>query len=292
MWAGNVYEDRETGGILMFIHMEFHDPRPAAEMCYFRFGLAYSDGGGESFKWLGYLAEPELSYEHSMFGSKYGRPRWFPNMGLPSYVVKGGHFYVYYGDSHDLDADGRVQRTAAGGGGNPDQGVAVVRASVAEVMVAARRGEAAQWLKYFNGSFSEPAMGGGRFTPLDLSPQGYMHGDAAWCEPLGQWVMVQQSGGRIREVGAWRKSILLSFSSDALHWTEWQPIYTVDSGEVVYPSLMSLDGPNNEVLGRTFSVVFQHRAGDSAAPPFQFDAVNVTVSLSAASRPEARAVVV
>jgi hypothetical protein len=26
-----------------------------------------------------------------------------------------------------------------------------------------------------------------------------MHGDAAWCEPLSMWVMVQQSGGRIRE---------------------------------------------------------------------------------------------
>ena len=47
--------------------------------------------------------------------------------------------------------------------------------------------------------------------------------------------------------------------------------------QVTYPSLMSLDGPNNEVLGETFAVVFQYRGGNSTNPPFQYNSVNVTV---------------
>jgi len=31
--------------------MEFSDPRPEAEMCYFRFGLGWSTDGGSSFTW-------------------------------------------------------------------------------------------------------------------------------------------------------------------------------------------------------------------------------------------------
>jgi hypothetical protein len=71
MWIGNVYKDVSSGGILAFIHMEFTDPRPEAEMCYFRFALGWSTDGGASFRWLGYLVEPALSYEHSMFGFKH-----------------------------------------------------------------------------------------------------------------------------------------------------------------------------------------------------------------------------
>eukprot|EP00729_Bicosta_minor_P010044 gene10044-22020_t len=71
-WIGNVYKDPGSDGILGFIHMEFTDPRADAEMCYFRFGLGWSTNGGANFNWLGYLVEPEVTYEHSMFGFKYG----------------------------------------------------------------------------------------------------------------------------------------------------------------------------------------------------------------------------
>jgi hypothetical protein len=68
-------------------------------------------------------------------------------IGLPSYILKDGYFYVYYGDSHDLAADGRIQNTTVGGAGNPDQGVAVVRAPVADVVAAAKVGGVTQWWK-------------------------------------------------------------------------------------------------------------------------------------------------
>ena len=284
-----MYKDDASGGILAFIHMEFSDPRKEAEMCYFRHGLGWSDkeSGGRNFTWLGYTAEPSVSYNHSMFGQQYGRPKWYPNMGLPAYIVKtekeGDFFQIYYGDTHDLAADGSVQNTSNSGAGNPDQGVAVVRAKVADVVAAAKQGKGVPWKKYYQGSFSEPGIGGGKFSPLSIDPQGYMHGDAAFCAPLKQYVMVQQSGGRIQQTSAWRQAIILSFSKDGLAWSPWQTVINVSNldfkgGQVTYPSLMALDGDDNEVLGSTFAVVFQLRAGNSSNPPFQFSMVNVTVS--------------
>ena len=82
-----------------------------------------------------------------------------------------------------------------------------------------------------------------------------------------------------------RQAILLSFSPDGLEWSAWQTIVNVTElpgvpkgGQVTYPSLMSLDGPDNEVLGGTFAVVFQLRAGNASSPPFEFVSVNVTVA--------------
>jgi hypothetical protein len=289
MWIGNVYKDQASGGILGFIHMEFSDPRPAAEMCYFRFGLGWSENGGKNFTWLDYILEPSITYNHSMFGSKYNRPRWYPNIGLPAYIVKDGYFHIYYGDTHGLATDGSIQNTSNSGAGNPDQGVAVVRAKVADVIAAAKQHKGVKWKKRFQGDWTEPGMGG-KFTPLSIAPEGYMHGDAAYCKPLDKFVMVQQSGGRIQQTHAWRQAILLSFSSDGLEWSAWQVVVNVTQlpgykgGQVTYPSLVSLENnEDNEVLGSTFAVVFQLRAGNSSNPPFQFVSVNVTVSSSNAS---------
>ena len=85
MWVANVY-DAADDGILAFIHMEFrwHVTEPDGESttgdvgCYFRFGLAHSADGGRSFQWCGYVVEPALSFDHTVHGSRVGRPAWFP----------------------------------------------------------------------------------------------------------------------------------------------------------------------------------------------------------------------
>jgi hypothetical protein len=186
-WVGNVYHDVEADdhdddrdGVLMLIHMEFRTATTDGVGCYFRFGLAYSSNGPVGpFNWCGYVAEPAVSFEHTVHGHKYGRPDWFPNMGLPSYIVRDGFMHVLYGDTNELGADGRVRNISVpGSAGNPDQGVAIVRANLSEVLAAARAGGNANksWHKWYNGSWSQPALGGGSFTPLNLPSQGYMHG--------------------------------------------------------------------------------------------------------------------
>lgn len=62
-------------------------------------------------------------------------------------------------------------------------------------------------------------MSGGRFTPLNLPSQGYMHGDAAYNSHLQQWCIVVMSGGRIQQTDRWRKSVLIAFSADGLLWS-------------------------------------------------------------------------
>jgi hypothetical protein len=97
--------------------------------------------------------------------------------------------------------------------------------------------------------------------------------------------MVVMSGGRIRGVQEWRKQILIAFSEKGsfMSWpTPWQLIWTElvhPAADVVYPSLMSY-GPDNEMLGETFAVVFEYRGGNSSSAPFQFNLVNVTVGVA------------
>ena len=169
-------------------------------------------------------------------------------MGLANYIEKDGWFMIVFGDTNALASDGSVVNATDGDGqaGNPDQGVAVcvptrtsavcicglrtgsggrVRAKISEVVAAAKQHKTVPWKKLYNGQFTEPALAsatnesGGRFTPLNLRSQGYMHGDAAFIEPLGQWCIVVMSGGRIRQTEAWRKSILIAFSPDGLSWS-------------------------------------------------------------------------
>lgn len=148
-------------------------------------------------------------------------------MGLANYIEKDGWFMIVYGDTNALASDGSVVNATDGDGqaGNPDQGVGVVRAKISEVVAAAKQHKTVPWKKLYNGQFTEPALAsatnesGGRFTPLNLRSQGYMHGDAAFIEPLGQWCIVVMSGGRIRQTEAWRKSILIAFSPDGLSWS-------------------------------------------------------------------------
>ncbi len=78
-WVGNVYHDTEAGrdGVLMLIHMEFRTATTDGVGCYFRFGAAYSAHGANGpYNWCGYVAEPALSFEHTVHGRRYGRPDW------------------------------------------------------------------------------------------------------------------------------------------------------------------------------------------------------------------------
>ena len=88
-----------------------------------------------------YVVEPSLSFEHTVHGSRYNRPAWFPNMGLANYIEKDGYFHILYGDTNELGPGNEIINATDGVGsaGNPDQGVAVVRAKISEVVAAAKQ---------------------------------------------------------------------------------------------------------------------------------------------------------
>lgn len=193
-------------------------------------------------------------------------------MGLANYIIKDGYFQIYY---HDQVAPGNQPPT-----GNAAS-VAVARAKVDDVVAAAKHLKNIPWFKYYQGTWTEPALGGGKFTPLNLHPQGYMHGDAIYIKPIDQYAILAQSGDRSADANNWHKKLLITFSSDGIMWSDWQVVYTDGSTDhVYYPSLMSY-GPDNEIAGSTFAAVYDYSPCHPRKACAAFYAVNVTVSSTA-----------
>ncbi|MCX6996394.1 MAG: hypothetical protein NTV49_04755 [Kiritimatiellaeota bacterium] len=251
-WIANVYRHPENGHILGFVHVEYAPPTRSG--VYFRLGLAISKDGGRSFQWCGFIIEPELSYatwSQHWYPDKLFAGFIYPNTGLANYVVKDGWFHLYYTDTKD----------------KPDalmNGTAVVRARVADVLAAAEKLQASPWKKYFDGAWNESGRGG-RFTPLNIAPLGFLHGDAAYNSYLDKYVLVTRKyfyvDGHGKVFGSdWKHvktdAILLSFSKDGIHWSEWRVVHE-DAHPHDYPSIISL-GADNEMTGKSFWVYYKY----------------------------------
>lgn len=120
-------------------------------------------------------------------------------------LVAAGYFQVYYTDTKELLPGNKIDNiTVPGSGGNPDQGVAVARAKIADVVAAAKKHTVVPFHKYFDGKWEEEGLAkgynesAGDFTPLNLPVQHFMHGDAAYIPSIGQWAIVTPSGGFVR----------------------------------------------------------------------------------------------
>ncbi len=267
-WIANVYRNPRNGHILGFVHLEYKYEGNRRQT-YFRFGLSISKDGGETFKWCGYIIKPELSFE-TWVNALYQNDMLIQNnVGLANYIIKDEYFYLYYQDTRD----------------HPDttiNGAAVVRAKVEDVLREAEEFKTAEWKKYYKGKWNEKGLGG-KFTPLNIEPMGFMHGDAAYNSYLDKYVLVTRTGKHTGPNGRPGKtsSILISFSSDGLHWSEWQTIHE-DNHLHDYPSIISR-GADNEVTGKSFWVYYEYRGGPILLPEkgkrsdFGWDRVLVTL---------------
>lgn len=120
-------------------------------------------------------------------------------------LVAAGYFQVYYTDTKELLPGNKIDNiTLPGSGGNPDQGVAVARAKIADVVAAAKKHTVVPFHKYFDGKWEGEGLAkgynesAGDFTPLNLPVQHFMHGDAAYIPSIRQWAIVTPSGGFVR----------------------------------------------------------------------------------------------
>ncbi len=256
-WIGNVYLDPHYNLILAFVHLEYW-PHGMARKKYCRMGLAVSQDGGDTFQWCGYIITPDLPFERWL-------NHWYPeapgttNVGWVSYIIRDGYFYAYYRDTGD----------------RPDQaigGMACARAPVEEVVRAARDHKVTSWKKYYNGEFGEDGLGG-KFTSL-AEPRGLMHGDAAWNEYLGRYMLVVRDGKHSEDTGA----LLISFSQDGLDWSPWQDVLR-DEHLHDYPVIIS-NGPDNEVTGKDFWIYYKYDPDDRMPEKYgtmRLDRVKVTL---------------
>jgi hypothetical protein len=233
-WFAGIH-DLGNGQVLAFIHTEesvVARGDQGRRGVYFRFGLALSGDGGRHWKWLGYIMEPNASFRDWYTGAKGNL-----NVGYANVIVHDGWFRLYYRDNRVV-------------GDRLEDGVAVMRARVDDVVRSAQAGRVGVWHKYHEGDWREPGLGG-RFTPLNIPTRGLMHGDAAYNTFLGRFIIVTR-GSKWEDVR--QSEIQLTTSVDGLVWSDWQILFQ-DPHLNDYPTIVST-GDDNEITGQEFYVYF------------------------------------
>ena len=206
--GGPLFRDPKSGRIFLFYHAEIH--RGTYKNFYSVLGLSVqTDEHGLAFKDLGPIFTANVSNEQAKSSVEV--------CGSP-YVIKDGTFYVY---ARDAMADG-----------NPRQSnLSVARAKVAEVASAGMDGKCAMWTKYYNGAFSEPAVGG-KSSPLERGNPGTRWMDVSYNAALGKFVMVVAANTFPQKV-----ELFVICSEDGIHWTDRRKLAT-EKGEAFYPSII------------------------------------------------------
>jgi hypothetical protein len=229
-WITSIYQT-DAGGILGFVHIEREPDDVAGHKG--RVGLAWSTDFGESFTYLGHIAIPD------------GDPEIYNVSGVP-YFIKDGYFYAYY-----------IDRCPPG---RPS--IAVIRAPVAEVIAAARKGKITPWKKYYNGGWTEPGIGG-KCTQLMPTDEGTINSDAVYSSYTNKAYMLLSDTAANND-----KLLKLYESTDGISWTFAKTIVRSPASAVKQGYLYSwivpsgAVSPENNITGRFFHV---YAARDAAA---------------------------
>jgi hypothetical protein len=215
--GGPVFEDPYSGARLMIYHAE---DGGKGKSFYSVLGMAIStDPNGQSFRDLGVIIRPNL-------------PSGLAEVGGGSFTVVDGYMNVYY---KDWLANGSTAE------------VAVARAPITEVITSALMGKSTAFTKYYNGSWSEPGIGGKATYLETVNPANSWLG-VSYNDYLDQYVLVSSQwsddGG----------DLYLTTSPDGVNWAPRQPV-AVDAGEQFYPSIIGA-GPNPQLTGQSFYVYY------------------------------------
>ena len=218
-WIVNAYSDG-GGGVLAFVHVEFADGLTsggkALRFGRARLGLAWSDDGGERFRYLGTIVVPEHDPEDF-------------NVEAAPYLIKDGQLMVYFRDF---------------------AGIAVARAPLGAVLAAARGGGALPpFNKWHGGGWTSPGIGGAA-TALGLS--GITHSDAAYSTATGRYYLATTT----QRNGAGPSQISLYESPDGTQWSLLQVLHALSDVSLgwQYLSIVDRSGADNGVVGSRFYV--------------------------------------
>ncbi|MFC3799449.1 hypothetical protein [Cohnella sp. GCM10012308] len=231
IWIMNMYEIA-PGELLGFTHNEaWSTPQPTGLPTNFSLGIVYSTDGGATWEYCGEIVRPKNT------GVNIG--------GVP-YIVRNGEFYVYFNDGIYGEGDGM---------GYPRH-VAVAKASVQDVVNAARNLQTTTWTKYVNGSWTGNAVTSVGSAVLDNT---YLyedaHSDAAYSTALGKYLMTVQTHQSSR--------LNLYSSSDGVVWSMEAALDVAAPGSVMQPysTFVDYEGGTNdgrEVDG-AFSILYPRK---------------------------------
>ena len=208
----------------------------------FRMGVAYSNDGAKSFKFLGFMLSPHLP--DAMVKRGGGADGKAEGGALKINIACGGlrvddkYFYLYISDMSRKDRS--------------DRRIAVARALREEVIREARLGRNAKWSKYYNGEWSEPGMGG---NSSSLGSMVEYHTSVAYNTHLKKWITFSRSGSHV----------IMRRSADPLNFdVADEKVFPLPAGTTAaYFSIHPLEGPGPEV-GREFLLFYRtdHRVNN------------------------------
>jgi hypothetical protein len=231
--GGPLFRDPKSSRLFLFYHAEIH--RGTAKNFYSVLGLAIqTDEHGLKFKDVGPIFVANIPNANAQSSVEV--------CGSP-YIIRDGYFYVYARDVMTDGPDGRLRQS----------NLSVARAEVEEVVRAGIDGKSAKWTKYYNGAFSEPAVGG-KSSPLEGGNPGTRWMDISYNATLDKVIMVVSANTSAHDV-----ELFITSSDDGIHWADRRRL-AAEKGEAFYPSIVGfLDDPrrteNEFYVYYTFSTI-------------------------------------
>lgn len=236
VWMPNYYRIGPNE-LIAFTHNEMH---PSATQRKnppdFSMGIAYSSDNGATWEFCGEILKPK---DHEV------------NVGGSPYVIRNGSFYLYFNEG-DVSPNNTSAWTRK---------VSAARASVADVVAAARNHTVTPWLKYKNGAFTENALTGmgSPVIPSVFATAGDKgedsHADATYSTALGKYLMTVQT--------EYASKLTMYSSADAVTWSMEAYIDVMPTGGHMQPysSFVDLEGASDDgsVVDDDFYVMYERK---------------------------------
>lgn len=224
IWILGIYE-RDNGDLLAITHSEINYTNERSEQR-FALGLGYSTDRGDSWTYCGEIVKPADDRR---------------NVGGGAFILKDDYLYVYY---NDIEPEGREPLSC------------VARANLGEVLDAAEKHQVTDWYKYKDGKWDVHGLSGKPGT--DIIPRVYgredLHADAAYCEPLGKYLLTVQTHGTAK--------LLLFASEDGVSWQQVAIVDETDEPVLQpYAAFVDFNSPRGDgrIVGNRFYIYFPRK---------------------------------
>lgn len=212
-WIVGTYKDDNTGNIYGIIHLELRPYNSdgsinwSATNWYSRLGIAKSTNGGLTWNLQGLIV--------TQFNETPGGEN--TNVAGSGIVVRpDGYMYIWYND------------------GGPS---AIARASLSNVYA----GNTSSWFKYYNGSYSQPGLGGNVSTIANVWVG--RHSSVSYNTYINQFMIARDM------------PLTIYLSTDGFNW-KTNSVVTPDDGGTHWYSVITSPGYKEGTSGQNFDVTY------------------------------------
>ncbi len=239
-WIPNFYQQKD-GTLVGFVHREDLFPSNGRKDGgnNFFIGIATSKDGGLSWTYLGDVLATR--------GNGSSNPG-FANIGGVPYLIVNGYAYVYFNERSGTNA-------------SDDRFLAVARASLRDLAAASASGRAPRFQKYRDGAWTEDGMTGlgSEIIPgsrcRNDSPTAYdFHSDAAYCRPLGRYLITVQTHAS--------NELKLYTSLNGLDWCFEKHLDVAPGCMLPYSTIVGFgndSAPDSHEVGNEFYIYFPRK---------------------------------